>query len=50
MKNLIVTIAEIFLGVALFMLIFGGEKSLRSEAGVIFNRVVNQMENLKYTK
>jgi hypothetical protein len=50
MKNVIVTIAEIFLGVALFMLIFGGETSLRSEADVIFEKVVDQMAKLNYTK
>ena len=49
MKNVIVTIAEILLGIFLFVLIFGkGESSLKNKSDDIFNKViieVLEMEN-----
>jgi hypothetical protein len=48
MKNVIVTIAEILLGVVLFMLIVGSSTgSLKSEAQSIFNNVVTEMRTVR---
>lgn len=46
MKNVIVTISEILLGVALFALIFGGDGSLKAEAETIFKNIVTQMRTV----
>lgn len=46
MKNVIVTVAEIFLGVALFALIFGNTGSLKAEAKSIFDDVVTEMQTI----
>lgn len=47
MKNIIVTIAEILLGIALFGLIFSGEAgSLKGEAQRIFTDVIEEMHDV----
>lgn len=46
MKNIIVTIGEILLGVVLFLLIFGSTGSLRSESNRIFNDTMQQLDQV----
>lgn len=47
MKNVIVTIGEILLGAALFLLIVGGNDSLKSEATRIFTDGINTLKTIK---
>lgn len=46
MKNIIVTIGEILLGVLIFVLIFGSSNSLRSEATRIFTDTVGNLRGV----
>lgn len=47
MKNVIVTIGEILVGVALFLLIAGDTNSLMAEATRIFNLGMTDLKNVK---
>jgi hypothetical protein len=47
MKNIIVTIGEILLGAALFVLIFGDTGSIKAEASRIFTDAITTMHNVK---
>ena len=47
MKNIIVTIGEILLGVVIFMLVFGPANSLRGEAGRIFNDSITTLRTIQ---
>lgn len=50
MKNVIVTVGEILLGIILFGLIFGATTgSLRSEAQSIFSDVTTEMQQMTTT-
>jgi hypothetical protein len=44
LKNIIVTIAEILLGIALFVLIFSGSSSLTEKSKGIFESVANKID------
>lgn len=46
MKNIIVTIGEILLGVVIFVLIFGNSNSLRTEATRIFGDIMTQLNGI----
>jgi hypothetical protein len=46
MKNVIVTVGEVLLGVILFGLIFGTSGSLRAEAQTIFTDVITTMQQV----
>lgn len=46
MKNVIVTIAEIFLGVVLFALIFGSSNSIRTKAESIFTQTITELNEV----
>ena len=45
MKNVIVTIAEILLGIALFVLIFSGSGSLTEKSKGIFESVASKIDD-----
>lgn len=47
MKNIIVTVGEILLGVVIFGLIFGTTGSIRAEAGTIFTNVITQLGTVR---
>lgn len=46
MKNVIVTVAEICLGILLFGLIFGTTGSIRAEAGSIFTDIITDLQTI----
>lgn len=48
MKNVIVTIGEILLGVAIFALVFGPNNSLHSEVTRVFGDVLGQTANVHH--
>ncbi len=47
MKNIIVTIGEILLGVILFLFIMGTTNSFKSESTRIFNSTIDKVETVQ---